>query len=175
MSKAKGKLSSIKSGILTLLIPIVTFVIFVFIFAAMSNVNIMAALDPPPDPALKELLEETETHVEEPLYRERPFPSDSAWAELEEEKERLEKLKEEVQHYLAVRESAKSEDLKSLANLYDSIGREKLAEIFSNMDDTLVAKVIPLMKSRGAAKVLAFMEPERAAKISRMIMTREEE
>ena len=167
-SAKKG--GGLKKLLLIPLLPVLTFVIFVFLFSSLFGVDINMALNPPDPPDSVTVLIDEET--QETSKSEKSPPSDSAWAELEEKKQELELMQEELKSSIEKRDAARSEDAKALARLYDGIKQEQLAYIFEHMDDTLIVRILPQMKAQNASKVLEYMNPERAARISRMILSR---
>ena len=148
-------------------LPVVTFVVALFLFSSLYGVNIMVALASEPVDHSKNVMSASGNAGNEDDAK----APDSSWKELNRQKAELEELRNETIGLMEKREGMVSEEVKSLARLYDGISESQLSNIFDHMDDTLIVKVLPYMKKAKASKVLEQLSPDRAATISRMMIS----
>ncbi|PJA26643.1 MAG: hypothetical protein CO189_09455 [candidate division Zixibacteria bacterium CG_4_9_14_3_um_filter_46_8] len=156
-----------KKVLLMVLLPLVTFAIFVFLFSNLFGVDIGVALSPPPPPdsavdSTRGLVDTTLTSM--------PDSADTILSEIGFERQEIESLRNEIKGYAVQKETRHREDIRALAKLYDGIKEEQLAYIFEHMEDSLIVLILPEMKARNASKALELVKPERAAVISKMIL-----
>ena len=82
----------------------------------------------------------------------------------------FESLRKEIEGLLSRVQEHKTERLKMMARVYNSMDPGAAAKQLSAMDDNTVILLLPQMNTRTAAKVMAAIEPRRAAKlISKML------
>ncbi len=90
-------------------------------------------------------------------------------AEIRAERERIEKLKQEL---LAQKEKPVSEEVEKLIKILNKTSTDEAGQIMNNLDPYTAAEVLIKLKDRQAAEIMAAMDPKHAAKVSKIIMSK---
>ena len=103
---------------------------------------------------------------------------------LKQEEERLRQLKADIEHILdslvqreagidkslkeliTLRETLEEQELKKLAQVFESTPPEQAGPMFDKFDVKLAAKILFRMKGRFAGKIWGYVDPEQAVRIS---------
>ena len=108
---------------------------------------------------------------------------------LQQEEERLNQLKTEIENILesltereagidksikeliTLRETLEEQELKKLAQVFESTPPEQAGPMFDKFDVRLAAKILFRMKGRYAGKIWGFVDPDQAVRISEELST----
>ena len=108
---------------------------------------------------------------------------------LQQEEERLNQLKAEIENILesltereagidksikeliTLRETLEEQELKKLAQVFESTPPEQAGPMFDKFDVRLAAKILFRMKGRYAGKIWGFVDPDQAVRISEELST----
>ena len=108
---------------------------------------------------------------------------------LKQEEERLNQLKAEIENILesltqrearidksikeliTLRETLEEQELKKLAQVFESTPPEQAGPMFDKFDVRLAAKILFRMKGRYAGKIWGFVDPDQAVRISEELST----
>ncbi|ERP32085.1 MotE family protein [Chitinivibrio alkaliphilus] len=90
--------------------------------------------------------------------------------EVQQENQRLENLQEEVADLVGETEEVRGDQLRSLAEVYETMDTQAAARIFETLSDDLAIRLFNAMNEpRQKARILAAMEQDKATRISRKI------
>jgi flagellar motility protein MotE (MotC chaperone) len=95
----------------------------------------------------------------------------SQMSQVEQERAKLETMRNEVQALLDRRKQIEETNMVQMAKLYEGMNSEELVPIMANLSDAQVSGLISNMKKQKAAEILGKLPPDRAAKITQHIIS----
>ena len=169
------------------------------LFARLSFLDQAVAQEEPMEEPVEEVMEEAlETSGPEEgeqelislsLLDKKSKALESRERQLKQEEERLNQLKADIENILdsltqreagidksikelvTLRETLEEQELKKLAQVFESTPPEQAGPMFDKFDVKLAAKILFRMKGRYAGKIWGFVDPDQAVRISEELST----
>jgi len=158
---------------------------FSFLDQAVAQEAPMEEVMEPPDP----VADGEQELISLSLLDKKSKALESRERKLKQEEERLQQLKSEIENILesltqreagidksikeliTLRETLEEQELKKLAQVFESTPPEQAGPMFDKFDVRLAAKILFRMKGRYAGKIWGFVDPDQAVRISEELST----